>query len=155
MRWLAPVHVAMDEKDLKAIVEAGERVIRKMGMTIDGTEGFFGVLREFGCEIEGTHVCFPNRVVDEVMGRIAERKRDSVLEDAPLPTEVQWSTSGQALWCCDPATDELRPATKEDLAKLSHVIDSVEGLERTHPTFIPQDAPPMALTFGRFLQGGK
>ena len=38
MRWLAPVHAAMDEKDLKAIVEAGERVIRKVGMIVDGIE---------------------------------------------------------------------------------------------------------------------
>ena len=143
MSWLAPVHTQMDEADLKAIVEAGERIIRKTGMTIDGTDEFNQYLSDFGCEIQGKHVHFPDAVIDKVMAEIADQRRpyEQHPTPKPAPSEVSWSTSGQALWCCDPATDEIRAATKQDLADFSRVVDSVQGLERTHPTFIPQDAP--------------
>ena len=142
-RWLAPVLTEMDERDVAPIVEAARRIVRRVGMTIDGTEEFFDYLRNFGCEVRGTHVHFPDAVIDTTMARIEAVKRENVRAARAYEpsSEVTWSTSGQALWCCDPETDRLRPATKKDLAALSHVIDSVEGLGRTHPTFIPQDAP--------------
>jgi trimethylamine--corrinoid protein Co-methyltransferase len=143
----------MEESDLQAITQAGARIIRTVGMRIDGTDEFFEHLRAFGCEIKGIHVHFPARVVDEVMARMAEHRRTHPPEEGPVvpPTEVMWSTSGQALWCCDLKTDQLRPATKGDLADLCRVIDSVEGLDRTHPTFIPQDAPLKTREFHAFV----
>ena len=43
----------------------------------------------------------------------------------------------------DLETDEIRPATRQDLADVSRLIDSIPRLGRSHPTFLPQDVPPM------------
>jgi len=131
----------MDEADLRAIVDSSLRILKRVPMTIDGTDEFVDHLRAFGCEINGRKVSFPDSVIDRTMSRIAEHKRSNPPDPSPPSTEVRWSTSGQAFLTADTHTDELRPPTKEDLATLSRVIDAVPGLERSHPTYIPQDAP--------------
>ena len=141
LRWIAAPVTAMDVEDVKAIIDAALRILQKVPMTIDGTDEFFGHLRDFGCEIAGKKVSFPQAVVDKTMTRIAEHKKANCI---PLPdpdSEVTWSVSGQAIWIADTRDDHLRKCTREDLAVYSHVVDAIPGLGRSHPGFIPQDAP--------------
>ena len=58
-----------------------------------------------------------------------------------VPSQLSCSASGQALYCGDVDTDQVRLATCQDLADLSRVVDAIPGLGRAHPTFIPQDVP--------------
>ena len=51
LRWIAARHTAMDPEDVKAILDVALRTLRKVPMTIDGTDAFFEYLREFGCEM--------------------------------------------------------------------------------------------------------
>ena len=62
---------------------------------------------------------------------------------ARVPSRLAYGASGQALYCCDVAADQVRPATVRDLAELSRVVEAIPGLDRYHPTFIPQDVPRM------------
>jgi trimethylamine--corrinoid protein Co-methyltransferase len=59
----------------------------------------------------------------------------------PWGSTLSYSVSGQALWCCDVDTGRLRPATRQDLAEFSWVVDAIPNLGRAHPTFVPQDVP--------------
>ena len=140
-RWCCPKLTEMDESDVRGIVEAALRILKRVPMTIDGTDEFNDCLCDFGCEINGRKVAFPEAVVDRTMARIAERKKSAASDASPPATKVRWSVSGQAFLTADTRTDELRPATKKDLALFSHVVDAIPGLERSHPTYIPQDAP--------------
>ena len=140
-KWCHPKLTEMDESDVRAIVGSALRILRRVPMTIDGTDEFYGYLRDFGCEINGKKVSFPDAVIDRTMARIAQVKKNAPSEIAPPPTEIRWSVSGQAFLTADTRTDELRPATKKDLATFSRVVEAIPGLERSHPTYIPQDAP--------------
>ena len=141
LRWIAAHHAVMDPQDLKAIIDVALRTLQKMPMTIDGTDDFFGLLADFGCEVSGMKVRFPQAVIDETMARIARHKQT---HGAPLrepPREVTCSVSGQALFIAQTEDDKLRKCSKQDLAVLSRVVDAIPGLGRSHPSFIPQDAP--------------
>ena len=140
-KWCNPILTEMDEADLRSIVESALRILKRVPWTIDGTDEFFDHLRDFGCGVDGKKVTFPDAVIDRTMDRVARHKGAAQADLSPPPTEIRWSTSGQAFLTADTRTDELRPALKEDLAKLSHAIDAVPGLERSHPTYIPSDAP--------------
>lgn len=141
LRWIAPQLTAMTPEDTQAIIGVALRTLERVPMTIDGTDEFFEHLRAFGCRIEGRKVHFTRPVVDQTMTRIAASKAASARKASDPPTEITWSTSGQALYVADTKDDRLRPCTRADLATYSQVIDAVDGLGRTHPGFIVQDAP--------------
>jgi len=152
--------------DTAQIYEAAIRVVKRVPLRCQATDEFYDLLRAFGCEIQGENVRFPGRVVDDVVGRIAEQRERNLAASAPAapagrdavagvdwggqgaeptapeaPPTLSYSASGQAPYCCDVADDTLRLATVHDLADLSRVVDAIPDLGRAHPTFIPQDVP--------------
>ncbi len=140
-RFLVPVCSQFDREDIEKIVQAGIRIFRAVPWTIDGTPEFMDYLIRFGCRVDGKRVFFPDGVVDKTLEKIPMPSSSSPVQPRLASREISYSTSGQALWCSDPKSSELRAATKKDLADLCRVINSFDGLGRSHPTFIPQDAP--------------
>lgn len=130
-------------EEMESIYQAALRVWAQVPLRAQGPEEFTQAVRDFGCTVEGDRLYFPDSVREATLARIAERRE---AHWPPVPVEVQndqltlWA-SGQALYCCEPETDALRLATTADLAQFSWVCDQVPGLERSHPTFIPQDTP--------------
>jgi len=156
----------LTNRDMQEIYDAAIRVVKRVPLRCQGTDEFSAYLRDFGCEISGENVRFPSPVVDRVVGMIRECRdanRASTEKPAPAPQEsvasvdysgqgidasdaevspeLSWNASGQGLYCCDVDTDEVRLATRQDLADLSRVVDAIPKLGRAHPTFIPQDVP--------------
>jgi len=129
-----------DEK--RRIRDAAIRVFRRVPLRLQAADEVYQYLAEFGCEISGDRISFPAGVVDKTIGAIDEQRaqRPDPGEFQP-PDRISYSASGQALWCCDVDTDKLRPATEQDLADFSRVVDAIPNLGRAHPTFIPQDVP--------------
>ncbi|MFQ6097592.1 MAG: trimethylamine methyltransferase family protein [Armatimonadota bacterium] len=141
MKLTCRAPLTLDEPEMARITQAAIRVLRRVPLRAQGTDEFNQCLRDFGCEIEGDRVRFPDVVVEEVLARIAEAKARRGVTEPRHGAEIHYAASGQALYCCDLQTDELRPATTKDLADFSRVVDSIPRLERAHPTFIPQDVP--------------
>ena len=155
----------LTDGDMQKIHDAAIRVVRRVPLTCHATDEFYAYLREFGCDIDGDQVTFPAAVVDKVVGRIEEHRaanqaahqepRQSQREAVAgvdyggqamspaveAPSRLSYSASGQGFYCCDPATDQVRLATRQDLAELSRVVDAIPALGRAHPTYIPQDVP--------------
>ena len=155
----------LSPQDMQQIYDASIRVVRRVPLTCHGTDEFFGYLREYGCQISGDQVTFPDAVVDAVVARIEERRDYNLAAQegprvsrpeavagvdyggqamgsaASVASTLSYSASGQGFYCCDAETDRVRLATRQDLAELSRVVDAVPGLGRAHPTFIPQDVP--------------
>jgi len=73
-KWLVPQCVKFDEEDIKKIVQASIRIFRNVEWTIDGTDEFMELLRNFGCEIKGKKVKFTDKVVDITLDRINKEK---------------------------------------------------------------------------------
>ena len=145
------------EPQLEQLLRKALHVLRGTPFRIQGTEEFFDYLTAYGCEVNGELVRFPQAVIDKVMARCAEEKRNAralFLENggknAEAATEVSVFTHGQALHICDLETNKLRPATETDLAQWCHVVDALGITSRAHPTFIPTDVPVTAADFHAF-----
>jgi len=157
----------LNQAEAQRVCEAAIKVFHGVTATIDGPEEVMQPLADLGCRIDGTSVRFGPRVVDTVLGRIAELKARN---DAPQPpssatgsasepptfdtstsyasafdatadTRLAPEASGQGLIWHDPFTDEIRPSTKDDLIAFSHMCDALD-IGRAHPTILPNDVPP-------------
>jgi trimethylamine--corrinoid protein Co-methyltransferase len=152
MKLLCPSPQALNADECREIVDAAVRVASRVPLRVTGaspggggetyTDQLLAMLREIGCEIsdDGTRVSFPSEVIARVMERIAGH-RAAAGEPSEPGSELRYAASGQALWCCDARDDRIRAATVADQATLSRVVDAIPGLERSHPTFLPQDVP--------------
>ena len=150
LRTFCPL--TLDDDELDRICEAAVRIARRVPLRLGGaseggrgnnyTDQMLEALRGFGCEIrDNEYVTFPDEVIDRVMAAIAEHRAAVPAEFPDFPDKLTYSASGQGLWCCDIEDDTIRPATTQDLADLSRVVDAIDGLDRSHPTFLPQDVP--------------
>lgn len=136
----------LDDDELDRICQAAVRIARRVPLRVSGhgryVEELLSALRNFGCRIEdGERIVFTDEVIDRTMLAIARHKAAVPREFPPPPARLSYSASGQGLWCCDMEDDSIRPATTQDLADLSRVVDAIPGLGRSHPTFLPQDVP--------------
>jgi len=150
LRSLCPEALSYEELD--QIAEASVRVAKRVPLRVGGaseggrednyTDQLLAALRDFGCEIrDNEYVIFTDAVIDRLMETIATHKAGMPLEFPDYPSKLSYSASGQGLWCCDIEDDSTRAATTQDLADLSRVVDAIDGLGRSHPTFLPQDVP--------------
>ena len=137
-----------EEAQLEEMLQKALVVLRKTPFRVQGTDEFFDYLTSYGCTVDGELVRFPEPVIDRVMARCAEERRawqeDRRQEEKaskPVSSDITVFTHGQALHICDLETNRLRPATEEDLAQWCHVVDAMGIPSRSHPTFIPSDAP--------------
>jgi len=153
MKLLTSAPKVLTDEELQQITGAAERIASRVPLRVSGasaggrdgnyTDQLLAMLRAFGCEISNdqTRVQFPADVIGHVMERIAGHRASMPAEPPPVAETLSYSASGQALWCCDAETDRIRAATVRDLADLSHVVEAIPNLGRSHPTFIPQDVP--------------
>jgi len=136
--------VVLDESELGQLWEAAVRVWGRVPLRAQGTPEFIEALATYGCDISGEHITFPPAVREKVLDRIAQAReangpaRPAQVSGVPL----SYAASGQALYICDVADDQIRGATVQDLADWSRLCDVFSPrLRRAHPTFIPQDVP--------------
>jgi trimethylamine--corrinoid protein Co-methyltransferase len=131
----------LDETEMDAIFQAGQRVLASVPLWAEGNDEFFDTVRAFGCQVDGHIVRFSQQVIDTVLQRIKQYKAERQIQPEPS-LDIQPAVSGQGIWYSDVETDELRLATCKDLATLSWIVDALPGnVIRSHPTFIPQDIP--------------
>jgi len=145
----------LGESQLEKVFQDALRVWREVPFRVQGTDEFFDYLLDYGCQVDGELVSFPQAVIDKVLARLAEekasRRRRNADGEADWPeSELQTFTHGQALHICDLETNRLRPATEGDLVSWCHLVDSMGIKERTHPTFIPTDVPRGSADFHAF-----
>lgn len=140
MKLRCRVPEVLSEDECERILQAALRVWARVPLRVQGTPGFYEALAAFGCRIDGERVWFTQAAREAVLGRIEAARPAAPTEEPHFPSTLTYGPSGQALWCHDPYTDKLRPATKRDLADFSRVVDALD-LPRYHPTFIPQDVP--------------
>lgn len=160
MKLLTHSPTVLNEEEMEQIFQAAQRVWARVPLRAQGPEAFMQPVRDLGCRIEGDKIYFPESVRDTVLQAIAEqRARNGPPQPAEVHTDtLEKMTSGQALYCCDLETEKLRPATQQDLALFSWIVDGIPHLGRAHPTFIPQDVPASCrdlFTFGLIALNSK
>lgn len=141
----------LSQADLDLIHGSALEVLRDVGMRIDHPR-MRALLADFGCRVEGDVVKFPEAVVESVVMRMRDPANQDhgytgtlPLRRSRIPKEARVVpvATGQATMAHDLDTDELRPATRQDLAQACRVVDNLPGVVTGHPVFIPQDVPEM------------
>lgn len=143
----------LEPDQLQSLLQDALRVWREVPYRVQGTDEFFSYLTDYGCQVDGELVHFPQSVIDRVLDRIGEEKKQrEQTEDADgfAAPGMSAYTHGQALHICDLETNALRPATEEDLVLWCHAVDALDIPERQHPTFIPTDVIRGAADFHAF-----
>ncbi len=143
----------LDNNELEYCFNRALTVWKEVPFRVQGTEEFFDYLTAFGCQVDGELVRFPQSVIDRVLARIAEEKEKNLVEQRQNnwpESQIEMFTHGQALHICDIETNKIRPATENDLARWCHLVDAIGDIDRTHPTFIPSDAPCESADFHAF-----
>lgn len=135
----------LNESQLKHLLGQAIKVWEKVPFRVQATDEFFDYLTSYGCRVDGEKVYFPKPVIDKVLAQIAEYKHKNAAQNKTRKeewsaAELEMYTHGQAFHICDLETNKLRPCTEADLAGWCRAVDRFGDVERTHPTFIPQDA---------------
>jgi len=139
-------------RDLDALLQQALSLLSSTPFRVQGTEEFFALLSDFGCEIRGERVFFPQAVVDKALARAAVEKARWTADTHSEwpPREIALYTHGQALYICETESNRLRPVTERDLAEWCCLVDAFGDVGRFHPTFIPQDVPKTSADFHAF-----
>lgn len=141
----------LTQRDMDTIHGSALRVLSQVGARVHH-ERMCSLLSDFGAEIRGEVVRFPEKLVEFVV----DRMRDSATQDPgytavlplnwariPRDTRVVPVATGQATMAHDLGTDELRPATTTDLVQGCRLCDSLPDVVTGHPLYLPQDRPAM------------
>lgn len=119
------------------------RLLKKVGMVVRH-EGFLRAIRSrAGVAFEGERVRFDESLVRGNVERfIAETRKALEGKEVSLPSE-EWTVAcgGFSMDVLDMETDEVRPATCQDLRDLIKLVNSF-GLGGNYPV-MPQDLPPL------------
>jgi trimethylamine---corrinoid protein Co-methyltransferase len=146
----AEIHT-LSPSDLNQIHHAALEILRDVGARVDH-ERMRAMLADFGCQVQGPVVKFPEIIVEQVV----EKMRDPAFQEqgytGTLP--ISWDripknarvvpvATAQATRAHDLDTDLLRAATRQDLVQACRVVDNLPGAITAHPEFLPQDVPGM------------
>ena len=141
----------LSQTDMDLIHNSAVEILRDVGVRVDHPR-MRDLLSDFSCLVEGSVVKFPEVITEDVVGKMRDPgnlvdgyvgilplKRNRIPGDA----RVVPVATGQATMAHDIETDELRPATQQDLADACRVVNSLPGAVTGHPVFLPQDVPGM------------
>ena len=137
--------------DLDLIHRSTVEILRDVGVRVDHPR-MRDLLSDFGCRVADSVVKFPEAITEDVVDKMRnpENLMDGYVGTLPLKREripagarVVPVATGQATLAHDLDTDELRPATQQDLADACRLVDALPGALTGHPVFLPQDVPEM------------
>jgi trimethylamine--corrinoid protein Co-methyltransferase len=140
-------------EDVEAIHLASLRVLAETGILIDDPEGR-RLFLEHGCqEIKG-RVCLPPELVETCLSRCPEsvtlkgRGQEVTLGDGSLHVH----NMGGARDVIDPLHNQLRPATRMDVAESTRLLDALENVTTITPLYTPRDVPSEWMVLSMFDQ---
>ena len=144
------VHV-LSHEDMDRVHGAAVEILRDVGVRVDHSR-LCTLLADHGCRVEGDVVRFPSSVVEDVSDKMRDPRHgaDDYFSTLPIRREripadalVVPVVTAQATQAHDLETDDLRPATRSDLAAGCRLADALPGVITGHPLYIPQDAPAL------------
>ena len=135
----------------------GVRLLKEVGLRVRHSRFLDVVRKKEGARVEGERVYFDERLVRRNMETFVAGQRRRLNGPRPVdlweagsspaaneePPEEEWTIRGGgfSMAVIDVETDEVRPATCQDLRDLIRLVESY-SIEGNYPV-IPQDIPPL------------
>mgnify|MGYP001405825308 CR=1 FL=1 len=145
MRYHYPEYaVRLTPELLAQCRELAQRLLEDVGLRVR-SQGFVRALRtQSGVTVDGDRVRLSHALTDKFLDAYAETNRKALLAKRPRqgPGDA-WSlrTNGYSIMVIDVETDQVRPATRQDLRDLIRLVRSF-GMGGSYPC-TPQDVPPL------------
>lgn len=144
---MKPVLGFLSEDEIRMIHNSALEILSQVGMRFPSEEAFT-LLREAGAEVFDTdRVKIPASLVEEAIEKAPKRK-DVTLYARDPKKDVSFATHEPSLACMtmatnvyDPYTSERRPATNEDLARLTRLADEMPNVTVNGGLVTPQEVP--------------
>lgn len=137
----------LSDRDIRDIHQAALDILSTIGMRLPAPEAL-EVLKQNGADIvDGDKALIPTSVVESALSRVPKRK-EVVLYGRTKARDVDFQGHRPALSCMtmathvlDPFTDERRPATTDDLARLTRIADHCDNIRINGGLITPQEVP--------------
>lgn len=134
----------LSEDALDQIEETAYRLLEEVGIALEHETGR-EMLHGLGCRV-GNRTAIPRDVVrwtlENVVPDRAALNRDGSLAFRLGDGEVRFHNGGGQPYALDLETGEQRPATLQDVADVTRLLDALENVDQVTPLFGPQDVPP-------------
>ena len=94
------------EDEISRIWNAALATWAQVPLRAPGPDAFMQALRDYGCDVRGDRIHFPQAVREKVLARInAERERHGPYRPAIVDSDtITFQTNGQGFHCCDTRT---------------------------------------------------
>lgn len=145
----------LSPEQIVRVHQASLEILEKVGLLVRNAQAreIFG---RHGCRVDeaSQRVCFPQEVVEDFRASIPptftfharDPKFDKRLpDDAPVIV-----TASSAPNVIDPVNGQERRATSEDLARIAHLVNALQGHDVFSISTLAEDAPPGMFSLTRF-----
>ena len=137
----------LSEDALDQIEETAYRLLDKVGIALEHETGR-EMLHGLGCRV-GNRTTIPRDVVRWALENVVPDReglnRDGGLAFTLGDGQVRFHNGGGQPYALDLESGEERPATLQDVADVTRLLDALENVDHITPLFGPQDVPPELL----------
>jgi len=130
--------------DIKLIHEKALHVLEHIGVMVEHKE-VVEIMRNAGCSVEGSIVKIPRDIVESSLKHVPKEvtiyDRDGKPYSKIGNNESCFRPGSMALHLYDPFKDEKRPATTKDNFNVILLVNSLNNIKFTCPSFLPRDVP--------------
>ncbi len=123
------------------------RLLKEVGFLVDNPRFLSHLAGKKGIHIDGARVYFEKDLVQKYIDTFIARKKEELGKIAKFASpDTEWTvtTEGYSMMIIDVATDQLRPATCQDLRDMIRLANSF-GIGGNYMV-MPQDIPPLMRT---------
>ncbi len=138
----------LSEDGLDQIEETAYRLLEEVGVALEHEQAREMLLGQ-GCRIDGGRAYIPRDVVawalDNVTPDREGLRRDGSLAFTLGDGQVRFHNGGGQPRALDLDTGRSRPATVQDVADVTRLLDALPNIDTVTPLFSPQDVPPQLM----------
>ena len=143
------LHVqVLSEEALDQIEEVAYRLLEEVGIALEHAQGR-EMLHGLGCRLDGNRTLIPRQVVRWTLDNVTAGRQANRLDGTPAfvlgDGQVRFHNGGGQPFALDLETGERRPATLQDVADISRLLDALPNVDQLTPLFGPQDVAPQLM----------
>ncbi|MCU0508453.1 MAG: trimethylamine methyltransferase family protein [Anaerolineae bacterium] len=135
----------LTDDELAAIEETAYRLLDEVGISLQHAQAVER-LAGLGCKVRGERVFIPPEVarrgLTNVTSQRAMHSRDGTYSIPFGDGQLRFHNGGGPPFILDGATGGRRPATSDDLARMTRLLDALPNVDEITPLFSPQEVPP-------------
>jgi len=139
----------LNDDDLDAIEETASRLLNEVGIALDHA-GAEERLLDLGCTARAERMLIPREVVDWALENVTPHRTLHAVDGSRAfdlsERKPCFHNGGGPPFVYDLERGERRPATLEDVADMTRLLDALDQVDVVIPLFGPQDVPAELLT---------